>query len=376
MLTARGDETDRVVGLELGADDYLAKPVYPRELLARIRAVLRRVAPAGRGAAARRGGPRDRPRRPHRAHRRARRSALTALEFDLLVALAERAGRVVPRDALWEAAGRGDTDGQRAHGRRPRLPPPREARRRRAGPRSGSRRSAAPATCSCGSPGEAGTATAGPVGGAVRFTGCSPAASTAPSWGSCSSRSCSAGGRRRPCTRSLGTGPPARGLSASPSPSCARIWPLAWIATMRIARPLRELAKVAGGARGRPAREPGRSCRDGPTEVGEVSDGAAGHGGPRRAPAPGPARADGRGLPRAAQPARARPRARRDGARGLGAADAPRRPPGRDRRDGHARRATCSPPRASTSRPSPRATSTPPTSPAARSSSRRWRPIR
>src|SRR4051812_32438247 len=43
MLTARGDETDRVVGLELGADDYLAKPVYPRELLARIRAVLRRT---------------------------------------------------------------------------------------------------------------------------------------------------------------------------------------------------------------------------------------------------------------------------------------------------------------------------------------------
>ncbi len=108
MLTARGDETDRVVGLELGADDYLAKPVYPRELLARIRAVLRRTA-------------------PREADRRivvgdleidpASRSAsigshvlpLTALEFDLLVALAERAGRVVPRDALWEAAGRADT---------------------------------------------------------------------------------------------------------------------------------------------------------------------------------------------------------------------------------------------------------------------------
>ena len=45
MLTARGDETDRVVGLEMGADDYLAKPAYPRELLARIRAVLRRASP-------------------------------------------------------------------------------------------------------------------------------------------------------------------------------------------------------------------------------------------------------------------------------------------------------------------------------------------
>ncbi|MEO0602023.1 MAG: response regulator transcription factor [Myxococcota bacterium] len=104
MLTARGDETDRVVGLELGADDYLPKPVYPRELLARIRAVLRRVAPspgarlvvgdleidvAGRtvflGGSA---------------------LSLTALELDLLVALAERAGRVLPRDVLWEAAGR------------------------------------------------------------------------------------------------------------------------------------------------------------------------------------------------------------------------------------------------------------------------------
>ena len=108
MLTARGDETDRVVGLELGADDYLAKPVYPRELLARIRAILRRTAPrepeqrlvigdleldpAARTA---RVGGRELP--------------LTGLEFDLLLALAERAGRVVPRDALWEAAGRGDT---------------------------------------------------------------------------------------------------------------------------------------------------------------------------------------------------------------------------------------------------------------------------
>jgi len=107
MMTARGDEADRVVGLEFGADDYLAKPVYPRELLARIRAILRRVAPRSsdrrlvvgdleidpEGRSARIGD---------------RLLVLTALEFDLLVALAERAGRVVPRDALWEAAGRGD----------------------------------------------------------------------------------------------------------------------------------------------------------------------------------------------------------------------------------------------------------------------------
>ncbi len=108
MLTARGDETDRVVGLELGADDYLAKPVYPRELLARIRAVLRRTAPRDADrrwvvgdlevdpdARVARIGSTDLP--------------LTALEFDLWAALAERAGRVVSRDALWEAAGRGDT---------------------------------------------------------------------------------------------------------------------------------------------------------------------------------------------------------------------------------------------------------------------------
>ncbi len=108
MLTARGDEADRVVGLELGADDYLAKPVYPRELLARIRAVLRRTAPRAvdrrlvvgdlevdpEGRTAKVGGANVQ---------------LTALEFDLLLALAERAGRVVPRDALWEAAGRADT---------------------------------------------------------------------------------------------------------------------------------------------------------------------------------------------------------------------------------------------------------------------------
>ena len=108
MLTARGDETDRVVGLELGADDYLAKPVSPRELLARIRAVLRRVAPLARDERVIVGDLEIDP-----ASRTARLGAspvsLTALEFDLLLALAQRAGRVIPRDALWELAGRGDT---------------------------------------------------------------------------------------------------------------------------------------------------------------------------------------------------------------------------------------------------------------------------
>ncbi len=108
MLTARGDETDRVVGLELGADDYLAKPVYPRELLARIRAVLRRVAPRSPDTRLVVGDLEIDP-GSRRATIGTSAVPLTALEFDLLLALAERAGRVVSRDDLWEAAGRGET---------------------------------------------------------------------------------------------------------------------------------------------------------------------------------------------------------------------------------------------------------------------------
>jgi len=108
MLTARGDETDRVVGLELGADDYLSKPVYPRELLARIRAVLRRTAPAATGRKLVIADLEIDP-EARTASIGERQLPLTALEFDLLLALAERAGRVVPRDALWDAAGRSDT---------------------------------------------------------------------------------------------------------------------------------------------------------------------------------------------------------------------------------------------------------------------------
>ncbi|HXS16661.1 MAG TPA: response regulator transcription factor [Polyangiaceae bacterium] len=107
MLTAKGDETDRVVGLELGADDYLPKPFSPRELLARLRAVLRRGAAAPQGARLLLGGL-----ELSEAEREARvgdkRLDLTALEFDLLLALCRRSGRVVPRAALLELAGRGD----------------------------------------------------------------------------------------------------------------------------------------------------------------------------------------------------------------------------------------------------------------------------
>ena len=108
MLTARGDETDRVVGLELGADDYLAKPFSPRELLARLRAVLRRAQPTSVSDRLESAGVSiDVAGREVRVNGKA--VELTGLEFDLLVALVRRAGRVIPRDALLGEAGRGDT---------------------------------------------------------------------------------------------------------------------------------------------------------------------------------------------------------------------------------------------------------------------------
>ena len=107
MLTARGDEADRVVGLEMGADDYIAKPFSPRELLARLRAVLRRVDSFGgseRLVAA--GIEIDVGART--ASVDGARAELTGIEFDILEALVRRAGRVVPRGALLAFAGRDD----------------------------------------------------------------------------------------------------------------------------------------------------------------------------------------------------------------------------------------------------------------------------
>jgi DNA-binding response OmpR family regulator len=107
MLTARGDEADRVVGLEIGADDYVAKPFSPRELLARLRAVLRRARPDSVAEQLTVAWVTvDVPSRSVTA--KGKLVDLTGIEFDILVALVRRAGRVVPRDALLKEAGRGD----------------------------------------------------------------------------------------------------------------------------------------------------------------------------------------------------------------------------------------------------------------------------
>jgi DNA-binding response OmpR family regulator len=113
MLTAKGDETDRVVGLELGADDYVAKPFSPRELLARLRAVLRRARPDVSGERLNVGDVSiDVPGRT--VTLAGKLVDLTGIEFDVLVALVRRAGRVVAREALLSEAGRGDvTVGER-----------------------------------------------------------------------------------------------------------------------------------------------------------------------------------------------------------------------------------------------------------------------
>ena len=105
MLTAKGDPMDRIVGLELGADDYLPKPFEPRELLARIRAVLRRQQPgaAHEHKAVLRFGALEIDRDARTVRVGDKPADLTSYQFDLLVTLAERAGRVLTRDQIMEA---------------------------------------------------------------------------------------------------------------------------------------------------------------------------------------------------------------------------------------------------------------------------------
>ncbi|MCO5106668.1 MAG: response regulator transcription factor [Burkholderiaceae bacterium] len=106
MLTARGDDVDRIVGLELGADDYVPKPCTPRELAARLRAILRRVRPAEAGAADEplAAGPLSLWPGKRLARWRGETLSLTSTEFSLLEVLARQAGRVVGKAELSEQA--------------------------------------------------------------------------------------------------------------------------------------------------------------------------------------------------------------------------------------------------------------------------------
>jgi DNA-binding response OmpR family regulator len=100
MLTARGEVTDRVVGLEMGADDYLPKPFEPRELVARIQSVLRRW--AGRGSTVIRAGELEVNLEKHTVSIKSRNIDLTTMEFELLALFVRNPGRVLTRDLMMD----------------------------------------------------------------------------------------------------------------------------------------------------------------------------------------------------------------------------------------------------------------------------------
>ncbi len=103
MLTARGDESDRIVGLELGADDYVVKPFSPKELVARVRALMRRLErKEGEEEATTVLGALELDRERHTVHWRGQPVHLTAKEFGLLQALVDAHGRVLSRQVLLE----------------------------------------------------------------------------------------------------------------------------------------------------------------------------------------------------------------------------------------------------------------------------------
>ena len=132
LLTARGEESDRLVGLRRGADDYVVKPFSPAELVARVEAVLRRVAPGARPrTSGRRRSSTGRcgsSRRPAASSSTARSCSLTQREFDLLAYLAAQPGRVFSRDQLMEAVWGYALLHRHQHRHRPRPPAARQAR--------------------------------------------------------------------------------------------------------------------------------------------------------------------------------------------------------------------------------------------------------
>jgi DNA-binding response OmpR family regulator len=103
MLTARGEESDRIVGLELGADDYLVKPFSPKELVARVRAVLRRTNGVAAGAEVLRAGDVEVDLPKMRARIGGRTVDLTPTEFRLLATFVREPGRVFTRGQLLDA---------------------------------------------------------------------------------------------------------------------------------------------------------------------------------------------------------------------------------------------------------------------------------
>jgi DNA-binding response OmpR family regulator len=122
LLTARVDEADRIVGLELGADDYVTKPFSPRELATRVKTVLRRARPTAPPRERVSVGPLVIDASTHEAHRDGERLDLTSKEFDLLWFLASNANRVFSRDQLmhrvWGYASALDTGTVTVHVRR------------------------------------------------------------------------------------------------------------------------------------------------------------------------------------------------------------------------------------------------------------------
>jgi two-component system response regulator CpxR len=102
MLTARGDDTERIVGLEIGADDYLPKPFNPRELLARLRAILRRARSDGSSPEKLQVDDLEISTSSRSVRIDGREISVTSVEFDLLRALVKEAGKIVKKDALSE----------------------------------------------------------------------------------------------------------------------------------------------------------------------------------------------------------------------------------------------------------------------------------